>query len=149
MAFVKRCFLGSLVVAALMADSVAARDLCVTANQAKAMELRFIQTHLMVATLKCRGREGSTIEVTYNQYMRKSAAERKAATPHLKAGVRRLRLRSVDKYIVSLANEISTASSKVRDFCARSEEAMVTAAPFGYEADCFKACLADQVPDTG
>lgn len=111
------------IVALCMTTSVSAlaQSACPTAAEARAERTRILQTELMVAALKCRGRPELGLYEKYNAFVQKFTPQLvehgKTLTAYFSRAYGPDYRSHMDKYITSLANTVSMASDRDPDFC--------------------------------
>ena len=102
-------------VAASVSSAVSASS-CVTVNELKADQIRFLDMQLRVAALQCRNR-GIGFPGLYNAFVlthRKAIQASRAPVEQYLARATRI---NIDNYTTNLANRISFESIKVENFC--------------------------------
>jgi hypothetical protein len=112
---------GAALAAATVSSSVATA--CVTVEELRADQVRFLDMQLRVAALQCRDR-GNGFPGLYNAFVlthRKTIQASRAPVEQYLARATRI---NIDNYTTNLANRISLASIKVENFC---EEAALSA----------------------
>ncbi len=108
-------------VATIALGPVAAAAECLTRNERSALQLRALQTELMVATLSCRSVTREDVIGHYNAFARKNA---KSLSSSSQALVRYFDRRygaqgrkEHDSFMTALANDYSRQSMNAANFC--------------------------------
>ena len=111
-------------VAAIALGPVAAAAECLTKNERSALQLRALQTELMVATLSCRSVARDDVVGHYNAFARKNAKSLSSSSQTL---VRYFDRRyggqgrkQHDSFMTALANDYSRQSMASANFCETS-----------------------------
>lgn len=113
--------LGAGLTAATLMSSVAAA--CVTVEELRADQVRFLDMQLRVAALQCRDR-GNGFPGLYNAFVLTHRKSIQASREPVERYLARATRINIDNYTTNLANRISLASIKVENFC---EEAALSA----------------------
>ncbi|WP_262691343.1 hypothetical protein [Kordiimonas aestuarii] len=114
-------FIGGSVLAAVMSSAASAA--CVSVEELRADQMRFLDMQLRVAALQCRNR-GNGFPGLYNAFVLVHKKSIQASRVPVEQYLARLSHISMDGYTTSLANRVSFESIKVKNFC---EEAALSA----------------------
>jgi hypothetical protein len=118
--------IGIVIATVATASPAFAAPQCPSIAEASAERVRVLQTELMVAALKCRGREDLGLFEKYNTFVRKFTPELvehgKTLTGYFQRSYGNSYRQKMDKYITSLANTVSIASDKDPQFCEVSSQ---------------------------
>ncbi|WP_417450281.1 hypothetical protein [Kordiimonas sp.] len=114
-------FIASGAVAAVM--STAASASCVSVEELRADQVRFLDMQLRVAALQCRNR-GNGFPGLYNAFALTHKKSIQASRMPVEQYLARLSHINMDGYTTQLANRLSFESIKVKNFC---EEAALSA----------------------
>lgn len=113
--------IGIVIATVATASPALAAPQCPSLAEASAERVRVLQTELMVAALKCRGREDLALFDKYNTFVRKFTPELvehgKTLTGYFQRSYGSNYRQKMDKYITSLANSVSIASDQDPQFC--------------------------------
>ncbi|UTW56637.1 hypothetical protein [Kordiimonas sp. SCSIO 12610] len=110
-------------VAALDSSEANANTLCIRPVEESADKVRFVQTHFMVAALQCRYDSSSKLPELYNDFVRGHDIHLKNSEAPLRAFLKRQGEQTLDTYMVTIANKVSLQSTKLTEFCDRTEAA--------------------------
>ena len=110
------------------ASSPVFADKCMSEAEARADEVRFLQTQLMVAALQCRKVDNGLMSVLYNDFVRNYRTDLVASSQNLKPYLARTGGGKMDAYLVEIANNISLKSASTPDFCSQAIAAASSAA---------------------
>ncbi|MFC3051330.1 hypothetical protein [Kordiimonas pumila] len=94
-----------------------------TQIEMQADQIRFVEVQLKVAALQCRAGHGVDLSNLYNGFVKMNLPYLVESQGPLKAWLKRQGRHNFDQYIVDVANRISLDSTKVSQFCVRSQMA--------------------------
>ncbi|MCJ9430232.1 hypothetical protein [Kordiimonas marina] len=104
------------------APAIAADD-CMQPREAVADEVRYVQTHLNVAALMCRGPRYQQFPALYNRFIRKNRHHLINGREAMISLVARLDV-SLDTYLTRSFNRVSFESTRTDGFCDRALAAL-------------------------
>lgn len=118
---------GAVLVAATVCGgqaAAAAGKSCAYAEELAAHKLRFVQSQLMVAALRCGGADKKAFQNGYNNFVQKNDAHFKAGAPVLRSYLRRAGLAVLDVYLTELANDMALEAALNPKYCASALQAL-------------------------
>lgn len=111
-------------IAVLTSTSTQAAEVCMQPQEVKADQIRFVDTQLRIAALQCVNAGLRDMTMLYNDFARSKRPYFIEATKPLKEFLKRTKRGSIDRYVVSMANQLSLDSAQQTKFCDRSRFAM-------------------------
>jgi len=150
----------TLVGAALYSIPASAAESCMPPREAVADEVRYVQTHLNVAALMCRGPRYRQFPALYNRFIRKNRHHLIHGREAMESLVARLDI-SLDTYLTRSFNRVSFESTRTDGFCDRAFMAlkqsvgspdpldMLPLLPVAYHAPAGRCGYADQTASAG
>ena len=105
-------------------QAAAAGKSCAYAEELAAHKLRFVQSQLMVAALRCGGADKKAFQNGYNNFVQKNDAHFKAGAPVLRSYLRRAGLAVLDVYLTELANDMALEAALNPKYCASALQAL-------------------------
>lgn len=115
---------GSCMAVTVVGASVSA---CITAEEAAADQVRFIDMQLRVAALKCRNKEPRMV-TQYNRFVEAHRPAIIASRAPVERYIGRQTKLTMDDYVTERANRLSYESIGVREFCRSALALAATAA---------------------
>ncbi|MBL4835939.1 MAG: hypothetical protein JKY34_00055 [Kordiimonadaceae bacterium] len=131
--------MGKIYTAAILAVSlssvtVAATEECIRSAEVEADRIRFVETHLKVATLQCTGYEHKAFASLYGNFVKENRPYLVQSSKSLNTYLKRAGKLPLSSHLAVVANRVSMASRTVSQFCGKSRLAAQYAAKSSHPA---------------
>ncbi|MBV1900367.1 MAG: hypothetical protein KUG56_01715, partial [Kordiimonadaceae bacterium] len=130
----KKIYTAVVVSISMISGAVAATEECIRSAEVEADRIRFVETHLKVATLQCTGYEHNDFVSLYGNFVKENRPHLVQSSRALNVYLKRVGKLPLSHHLTLVATRVSMESRTISQFCDRSQLAAQYAAKSSHPA---------------